>query len=81
MSIVFNEICINNEILPKYTYIHTYIHTYIYMCVCVCVCHYISDRAYISKLGRSRHCVNGTFSSMQLSDLYIEKTETQIIKR
>ena len=28
MSIMFNEICINEEMLPKYTY----------MCVCVCVC-------------------------------------------
>ena len=32
MSIMFNEICINEEMLPKYIYI------YIYMCVCVCVC-------------------------------------------
>ena len=31
-SIMFNEICINEEMLRKYTYI------YIYMCVCVCVC-------------------------------------------
>ena len=30
MFIMFNEICINEEMLPKYTYI--------YMCVCVCVC-------------------------------------------
>ena len=30
MSIMFNEICINEEMLPKYTYI------YIYVCVCVC---------------------------------------------
>ena len=29
---MFNEIYINEEMLPKYTYI------YIYMCVCVCVC-------------------------------------------
>ena len=28
MSIMFNEICINEEMLPKY----------IYICVCVCVC-------------------------------------------
>ena len=28
MSITFNEICINEEMLP----------IYIYMCVCVCVC-------------------------------------------
>ena len=34
MSIMFNEICINEEMLPKYTYIYIYI--YIYMCVCVC---------------------------------------------
>ena len=31
MSIMFNEICINEEMLPKYTYIYIYI--YIYMCV------------------------------------------------
>ena len=30
MSIMFNEICINEEMLPKYTYI--------YVCVCVYVC-------------------------------------------
>ena len=37
MSIMFNEICINEEMLPKYTYIYIYI----YMCVCVCVCVYL----------------------------------------
>ena len=26
MSIMFNEICINEEMLPKYTYIYMYIH-------------------------------------------------------
>ena len=36
MSIMFNEICINEEMLPKYTYIYIYI--YICVCVCVCVC-------------------------------------------
>ena len=36
MSIMFNEICINEERLPEYTYIYIYI--YIYVCVCVCVC-------------------------------------------
>ena len=34
MSIMFNEICINEEMLPKYTYIYIYI----YVCVCICVC-------------------------------------------
>ena len=29
MSIIFNEICINEEMLPKYTYIYIYIYTYI----------------------------------------------------
>ena len=29
MSIIFNQICLNEEMLPKYT--HTYIHTYIYI--------------------------------------------------
>ena len=28
---MFDEICINEEILPKYTYIYTYIHIYIYI--------------------------------------------------
>ena len=27
MSIMFNEICINEEMLPKYTYIYIYIYT------------------------------------------------------
>ena len=39
MSIMFNEICINEEMLPKYTYI--------YMCVCVCVCAYFYVYIYI----------------------------------
>ena len=30
MSIMFNEICINEEIQPKYTYVYIYI--YIYIC-------------------------------------------------
>ena len=30
MSIMFNEICINEEMLPKYTYIYIYIHTHTY---------------------------------------------------
>ena len=34
VSIIFNEICSNEEMLPKYTYIYIYI----YVCVCVCVC-------------------------------------------
>ena len=32
MSIMFNQICINEEMQPKYS------HIYIYVCVCVCVC-------------------------------------------
>ena len=36
---MFNEICINEEMLPKYTYI------YIYMCVCVCVCVHLQNCA------------------------------------
>ena len=34
MSSIFNEIFINEEMLPKYIYIYIYI----YMCVCVCAC-------------------------------------------
>ena len=31
ISIMFNEICINEEMLPKYTHTHTHTHTYIYI--------------------------------------------------
>ena len=31
ISILFNEICINEEMLPKYTHTHTYIYIYIYI--------------------------------------------------
>ena len=37
MSIMFNEICINEEMLPKYTYI------YVCVCVCVCMCVYLGS--------------------------------------
>ena len=30
MSIMFNEICINEEMLPKYTYISIYIYIYVW---------------------------------------------------
>ena len=35
MSIMFNEICINEEMLPKYTYLNIYIYIYIYAYVYV----------------------------------------------
>ena len=38
MSIMFKEICINEEMLPKYTYIYIYTYMCVCMCVCVCVC-------------------------------------------
>ena len=38
ISILFNEICFNEETLPKYTDTHRHIYIYIYICVCVCVC-------------------------------------------
>ena len=38
MSIMFNEICINEEMLPKYIYIYIYIYICVCVCVCVCVC-------------------------------------------
>ena len=31
MSIMFNEICIYEEMLPKYTYIYIYIYIYIHL--------------------------------------------------
>ena len=36
MSISFNEININEEMLPKHTHTHTHTHTHV--CVCVCEC-------------------------------------------
>ena len=41
MSIMFNEICINQEMLPKKKNI------YIYVCVCVCVCVCVRALVYI----------------------------------
>ena len=38
MSIILNQVCINEEIRPKYTHTHTHTSIYMYMCVCVCVC-------------------------------------------
>ena len=42
MSIMFNEICINEEMLPKYTYIYIYVgggvDVGVGVCVCVCAC-------------------------------------------
>ena len=35
MSIMFNEICINEEMLPKYTHTHTHTHIYIYIYICM----------------------------------------------
>ena len=29
MSIMFNEICINEEMLPKYAYIYVYAYVYV----------------------------------------------------
>ena len=40
MSIMFNEICINEEMLPKYMYIpciHVCIHVYMYTCIYIYV--------------------------------------------
>ena len=36
ISIMFNQICINKEMLPKYTHTHTHIYMCVYVCVCVC---------------------------------------------
>ena len=47
ISIMFNEICINEEMLPKYTYIYIYIYIYIYTRVCVCIYLRLSVYLYI----------------------------------
>ena len=41
MSIMFNEICINEEILPKYTHIYIYRCMYIYIYIYRCMYIYI----------------------------------------
>ena len=55
MSIMFNEICINKEMLPKYTYICVYIYIYIYICVCVCVYGHLPPITKTIQVRRTRH--------------------------
>ena len=42
---MFNEICINEEMLPKYTHTHTHTHIYIYIYIYIhkCVYLYLND--------------------------------------
>ena len=49
LSVIFNQICLNEEMPPKYTltHTHTYIYIYIYIWLCVCVCAYIYIYIYI----------------------------------
>ena len=35
VSLLFNETCLNERLLPNYTHTHTHTHTHIYMCVCI----------------------------------------------
>ena len=58
ISIIFNEICINEEMLPKYTYTHTHTHThthiyiYIFGCFkCVAIYIYIPSEPEVIYLG------------------------------
>ena len=37
MSIMFNEICINEEMLPIYIYIYIYIVVCVRVCACLCL--------------------------------------------
>ena len=63
MPIMFNKICINKEMLPKYTYLYVYmcvyiyISMYIYMCICIYMCVYICVCMYICI------CIRGTFNT------------------
>ena len=38
VSLLFNQTCLSERILPNYTHTHTHTHTHIYMCVCVYAC-------------------------------------------
>ena len=37
MSIMFNQICINEKMLAKYTHIYIHIHVYIYIYIHICI--------------------------------------------
>ena len=47
MSIMLNKICINEEMLPKYTYIYTYMYIYIYIYIYIYTYMYIYVYVYI----------------------------------
>ena len=49
MSIMFNEICINEEMLPKYTYIYIYIYIYIYFITPTISVQYLTASAYFHR--------------------------------
>ena len=57
MSIIFNEICINEEMLPKYTHTHTHTHIYIYIYITIQI---------ILLNSSGVHLVNIVFCSLQL---------------
>ena len=44
ISIMFNEICINEEMLPKYTYIYIYMHINIYKYAYANICIYTNTQ-------------------------------------
>ena len=65
MSIMFNEICINEEMLPKYTYIHTYIYIYIYIYTKTYIYNNSSIWSSVSQLVSSWQCYILTFDPAQ----------------
>ena len=50
MSIIFNHVCINEEMLPKYTHTHTHTHIYIYIYIYIYISIPVSIIINVSKL-------------------------------
>ena len=44
MSIMFNEICVNEEMLPKYTHTHTHIYIYTHIVVTISLGAFMADQ-------------------------------------
>ena len=65
VSILFNQTCLNERLLPNSTHTHTHIYIYIYVpvyvrvCVCVCVCYNLPNL--IAKIYDIFSCVKEIF--------------------
>ena len=46
MSVLFNQICINEKMQPKHTHTHTHTHTHIYIYIYIYIYHGFRDSFY-----------------------------------